>query len=191
MANLICAKCGQPIEKDNLIECPFCWEIYHKECWEETKNCLSCKKFNLDFARVQAEKEAEEQRLAEELKAKNVEEKSEDNNEAEDEELEYQTPTREMNHSAVANNVMTISKIILIIAAVSAVALVALMVYYKGVLIGGIIGGVGGAILVAIGWAVSVLINGFSELINNTQKNGFYLSKLLEQKDNNEKGNDE
>ena len=46
MANLVCAKCNKPIEDNNLVECPFCWEMYHKECWEETKFCLSCESLN-------------------------------------------------------------------------------------------------------------------------------------------------
>ena len=65
MANLVCAKCNKPIEDNNLVECPFCWEMYHKECWEETKFCLSCKKYNLDFARIQAEKEDAEKKAVE------------------------------------------------------------------------------------------------------------------------------
>ena len=59
MATLICAKCNQPIDEENAVECPFCWEIYHKECWEDTENCVTCKKYNPIYEMAQAQKEVE------------------------------------------------------------------------------------------------------------------------------------
>ena len=59
MANFICAKCNQPISEENAVECPFCWEIYHKECWEDTENCVNCKKYNPIYEMAQAQKEYE------------------------------------------------------------------------------------------------------------------------------------
>ncbi len=188
MANLICAKCGQPIEQENLVECPFCWEIYHKECWEETPNCLSCNKFNLDYAQVQAEKEAEAERL--ELEEKNKAEDEQPEETQETEENPFEAPTSEMNHSAVANNVMSMSMVVLIIGAVAGVALVVGGFFLRGIK-GAIAGLVAGAVAVALGWVASVLINGFAELINNSQKNAYYLSKLLSKKEDEEKDFDD
>ena len=59
---------------------------------------------------------------------------------------------------------------------------VALAVYYfiLGGFTTGIVGAVMGAIIAAMGWVISVLIKGIAELINNSQKNAYYLSKLVE-----------
>lgn len=176
MANLICAKCNKKIEENNLIECPMCWEMYHKECWEETKFCLSCKKYNLDYARIQEEKKAEEQlNVAEEkVEAKNVVE------EEENEEQFFMMPTRELNHSPVANTMMLVSKLSLIIGLVAGVG-VAIDGFVDAYSFAGkIVGVIFGVVVCAIGWVVSVLVNGFAEMINNTQKSAYYLSKLVE-----------
>ncbi len=186
MANLICAKCGQPIEEENLVECPFCWEIYHKECWEETKNCLSCKKFNLDYARVEAEKEEEEQRLV--LEKENVVQEEE---QADTQEEEEEQPSKlKFNNTMSSNMVGDISKIVLILGVVSGVAILALMVYLKG-FVGGVIGAVAGGIIIGVGYVSSVLVNGFAQLIDNSQKSTYYLSRLASNNEDDEKENDD
>lgn len=183
MANLICAKCNKPINEENLIECPHCWEMYHKECWEETKFCLNCKKYNLDFAKIQAEKEA-----LEEQEEKQYEEAEEETTSEELDESVFETPSREMNHSPAANAIMLVSKVLLIIGAVAGVTFAAYMIFITRSIVGGAIGVVAGGLCGAIGWAMSVLVNGFAELINNSQKTAYYLSKLVDKK---EKENDE
>ncbi len=186
MANLICAKCGQPIEEENLVECPFCWEIYHKECWEETKNCLSCKKFNLDYARVEAEKEEEEQRLA--LEKENVVQEEEQPDTPEEE--EEQASKFKLNNTISSNMVGDMSKIVLVLGIVAGVAILGLMVYMRG-LVGGAIGAVAGGIIAGLGYVASVLVNGFAQLIDNSQKSLYYLSKLASNNEDDEKENDD
>lgn len=178
MANLICAKCGKQIEEENLIECPFCWEIYHKECWEETKFCLNCKKYNLDFARIQEEKELQAEQESEQHKEISANEGQEDSDE-----MGFEVPAKEMNHSPIANSILLVSKVLLIVGAVAGLAFAAYMVFATRSLIGGIFGVVIGAVFAATGWAISVLVNGFAELINNSQKNAYYLSKMIEKKE--------
>ncbi len=175
MANLICAKCNKPIEESNLIECPHCWEMYHKECWEETKFCLSCKKFNLDFARIQAEKES-----LEEQKEMQYDEVAEETEQEELSETLFESPGKEFNHSPIANTIMLVSKILLIIGVVAGVIFAAYMIFSTQNIFGGIIGVAAGGVCCATGWVMSVLANGFAELINNTQKSAYYLSKLVE-----------
>lgn len=179
MANLICAKCNKKIDESNLIECPFCWEMYHKECWEETKFCLSCKKYNPDFARIQEEKKM----MAMENKEDSSEEKTQIKKVEEDElneEQLFEMPTREMNHSPIANTMMLISKVALIIGVVAGIAVAAQAFVDSYYFAGKVIGIILGLIVAAIGWVVSVLVNGFAEVINNTQKSAYYLSKLVE-----------
>lgn len=178
MANLICAKCNKPVEANNLIECPFCWEMYHKECWEETKFCLSCKKYNLDFARIQEEKEEAAQKAEKEEKL-NIESVQEENAE-EDEEQLFQMPAKEINHSPIANTIMLVSKIALVLGLVAGVVVAADGIIDSYSLAGKIVSGVAGCVVVALGWVASVLINGFADLINNSQKTAYYLSKLVD-----------
>ena len=175
MANLICAKCNKRIEESNLVECPHCWEMYHKECWEETKFCLSCKKYNLDFARIQAEKEEAEQKAIEEekLQVETVEDTEES------EEQLFMMPTKEINHSPIANTIILVSKIALIIGLVAGVVVGAGGIIEAYSFAGRIVSVASGLVVVAIGWVASVLINGFADLINNSQKTAYYLSQLV------------
>ncbi len=185
MANLVCAKCNKKIEDNNFVECPFCWEMYHKECWEETKFCLSCKKYNLDFARVQAEKEEAEQNAEKEekLKIENVQE------EEENEEQLFQMPTKEINHSPIANTIILVSKITLVLGVIAGVVVGADAIMNAYSFGGRVVGIASGLVVAALGWIASVLINGFADLINNSQKTAYYLSKLVDKDE--KKGMDE
>lgn len=185
MANLVCAKCNKPIEDNNLVECPFCWEMYHKECWEETKFCLSCKKYNLDFARIQAEKEDAEKKAVEEEKLQ-VETVQEDE---ENEEQLFQMPTKEINHSPIANTIILVSKIALVLGLIAGVVVGADAVIEAYSFGGRVVGVAAGFVVAALGWVASVLINGFADLINNSQKTAYYLSKLVDKDE--KKGMDE
>lgn len=185
MANLVCAKCNKPIEDNNLVECPFCWEMYHKECWEETKFCLSCKKYNLDFARIQAEKEDAEKKAVEEEKLQ-VETVQEDE---ENEEQLFQMPTKEINHSPIANTIILVSKIALVLGLIAGVVVGADTVVEAYSFGGRVVGVASGFVVAALGWVASVLINGFADLINNSQKTAYYLSKLVDKDE--KKGMDE
>ena len=185
MANLVCAKCNKPIEDNNLVECPFCWEMYHKECWEETKFCLSCKKYNLDFARIQAEKEDAEKKAVEEEKLQ-VETVQEDE---ENEEQLFQMPTKEINHSPIANTIILVSKIALVLGLIAGVVVGADAVVEAYSFGGRVVGVASGFVVAALGWVASVLINGFADLINNSQKTAYYLSKLVDKDE--KKGMDE
>lgn len=185
MANLVCAKCNKPIEDNNLVECPFCWEMYHKECWEETKFCLSCKKYNLDFARIQAEKEDAEKKAVEEEKLQ-VETVQEDE---ENEEQLFQMPTKEINHSPIANTIILVSKIALVLCLIAGVVVGADAVIEAYSFGGRVVGVASGFVVAALGWVASVLINGFADLINNSQKTAYYLSKLVDKDE--KKGMDE
>ena len=177
MANLVCAKCNKPIEENNLVECPFCWEMYHKECWEETKFCLSCKKYNLDFARIQAEKE-EAERKAEKEEKLQVEKVQEEDEETE--EQLFQMPTKEINHSPIANTIMLVSKIAVVLGLIAGVVVGADAIIEAYSFGGRIVGIALGCVVAALGFVASVLINGFADLINNSQKTAYYLSKLVE-----------
>ena len=185
MANLVCAKCNKPIEDNNLVECPFCWEMYHKECWEEPKFCLSCKKYNLDFARIQAEKEDAEKKAVEEEKLQ-VETVQKDE---ENEEQLFQMPTKEINHSPIANTIILVSKIALVLGLIAGVVVGADAVIEAYSFGGRVVGVASGFVVAALGWVASVLINGFADLINNSQKTAYYLSKLVDKDE--KKGMDE
>ncbi len=182
MATLICAKCGQPIDRENLVECPFCWEIYHKECWEETKNCLSCNKFNIDYAKIQAEKEAEQERI--ELNKENgITEADEEHNEEENTENPLKVFSQKMSVSNVVDSVSMMSKILLVIGGVSGISALGVGAFFFGIK-GGVIGLLIGAFAAALCYVGSVLVNGFAEIINTSQKNTYYLSKLFSEKEN-------
>ncbi len=178
MANLICAKCNQPIDEENAVECPHCWEIYHKVCWEELSNCITCKKFNPIYEMVQAQKNAE------------VQVQQEEKTELQDKENTVDEEITEFNgqenpSSPVANMVLFVSNIALVLGVIFGVVFAAYMLIIGGV-ISGIIGAVIGAVVAAVGWVISVLIKGFAELINNSQKNAYYLSKLVEKQEEKE-----
>lgn len=172
MANLICAKCNQPISEENAVECPFCWEIYHKECWEDTENCVTCKKYNPIYEMAQAQKEYEAQNQ------QNEEQELKDKENTVDEDF-TQFNNIETPSSHVANSVLIVSNVALVLGVVFGVAL-AVYYFILGGVTTGIVGAIIGAIIAAMGWVVSVLIKGFAELINNSQKNAYYLSKLVE-----------
>lgn len=174
MANFICAKCNQPISEENAVECPFCWEIYHKECWEDTENCVNCKKYNPIYEMAQAQKEYEA------LNQPNEENELKDKENTVDEDF-TQFNNIETPSSPVTNSVLIVSNVALVLAVVFGVAL-AVYYFILGGVTTGIVGAVIGAIIAAVGWVVSVLIKGFAELINNSQKNAYYLSKLVENK---------
>ena len=174
MADLICAKCSQPITQENAVECPFCWEIYHKECWEETENCLNCKKYNPIYEMAQAQKEYDAQNQQnEENELKDKE------NAVDDEETFAEINSKELPSSPVANSVLVVSNVALVLGVVLGVAL-AVYNFIVGGFTTGIVGAVMGAIIAAMGWVISVIIKGFAELINNSQKNAYYLSKIVE-----------
>lgn len=173
MADLICAKCNQIIPSKEAVECPFCWEVYHKECWEDTENCVTCKKYNPIYEMVQAQKEYEAQNQ------RNEENELKDKENTVDEEV-MEFNGQENLSSPVANMVLFVSNIALVLGVIFGVVF-AVYMFIIGGAISGIIGVVIGAVVAAVGWVISVLIKGFAELINNSQKNAFYLSKLVEQ----------
>lgn len=177
MANFICAKCNQPISEENAVECPFCWEIYHKECWEDTENCVNCKKYNPIYEMAQAQKEYEA------LNQPNEENELKDKENTVDEDF-TQFNNIETPSSPVANSVLLASLILLVSGIAGGVAL-AIYMYLAGKIIVGIIGGVA---LAGFGAALSLAVKGVAEIVNNSQKNAYYLSKLVEnQKEKDEK----
>lgn len=165
MANLICAKCNQPVNDENMVECPFCWEIYHKECWEDTENCLTCKKYNPIYEMAQAQKEYEQKEP--DKKIVNEENVTEDKPE--------QVNMAEAPTSPVANSVLFASLVILASGVLGGIAL-AVYMYLTGKLIVGVIGGVA---LAGVGFALSLVVKGVAEMVNNSQKNVYYISKLV------------
>ena len=169
MANLICAKCNQPISEENAVECPFCWEIYHKECWEDTENCVNCKKYNPIYEMAQTQKEYEA------LNQPNEENELKDKENTVDEDF-TQFNNIETPSSPVANSVLLASLILLVSGIAGGVAL-AIYMYLAGKIIVGIIGGVA---LAGFGAALSLAVKGVAEIVNNSQKNAYYLSKLVE-----------
>lgn len=176
MDNLICAKCNEKIEEADLVECPHCWEMYHRECWEKTANCLSCKKFNVEFAKARIDDAVEA-----EAEEKQYEEVAEESTELFDD-----LPMgKEPKNSNIAHTIMSVSNVVLIISIVVGILFAVYMFFING-LIGAIIGVVAGGSVAAMGWVVSILISGFAELINNSQKNSYYLSKLVEKQEEKE-----
>ena len=170
MANLICAKCNQPIPDENVVECPFCWEIYHKECWEDTENCVNCKKYNPIYEMAQAQKEFEAQNI------ENEEQEIKDTNNTVDEDF-TETVTKEMPSSPVANSVLLAS----IITLASGVAGgLALAIHMNFTTLRNLVGIIGGLAIAGFGVALSLVVKGVAEMVNNSQKNAFYLSKLVE-----------
>ena len=169
MANLICAKCNEIVDEQNAVECPFCWEIYHKECWEDTENCVTCKKYNPIYEIAQAQKELEAQNQEnEEQENKNT------NNVIEDEDF-TETVTREMPSSPVANMVLLASMVVIGVGVAGGLALGVYM-YFANKLLVGILGGVA---IIGLGFVLSLVIKGVAEMVNNSQKNAYYLSKLV------------
>ena len=169
MANLICAKCNEIVEEQNAVECPFCWEIYHKECWEDTENCVTCKKYNPIYEIAQAQKELEAQNQEnEEQENKNT------NNVIEDEDF-TETVTREMPSSPVANMVLLASMVVIGVGVAGGLALGVYM-YFANKLLVGILGGVA---IIGLGFVLSLVIKDVAEMVNNSQKNAYYLSKLV------------
>ncbi len=179
MKPITCAKCNQEIPEGDLVECPYCWEAYHTECWLETANCINCKKFNMDFARARAEKEraeAEAQALAEKESA---------NSEFSELESDEDAPVEISNYS-MADTVASVSKIVLIVSIVFGILFAVYMFASVGIT-GLIIGAVAGVGIAVCGWIISVLVNGFAELINNSRKTVDYLAKLTTKNDGEEK----
>lgn len=176
MENLICAKCNEQIEKEDLVECPHCWEIYHRECWEHTTNCLSCNKFNMDSVR----EDINEEEQNEETENQFQQAVEENENEPTFDDLPL---GKEPRFSNVANTIMTVSNVMLIIGVVMGILVAVYGVFIIKGLIGGVVGVGLGVVIAAIGWVASVLINGFAELINNSQKNAHYLSRLVESRE--------
>lgn len=176
MANLICAKCNQPVDEQNAVECPFCWEIYHRECWGDTENCVTCKKFNPVYEMVQAQKETESQNLQQE----ETEIRDKNNTVSEDDAMEFNGVEAPPSH--VANTVLLASLVMLISGAAGGLAL-GIYMYLAGKLVVGVIGGLA---IIGLGVALSFTIKGVAELVNNSQKNAFYLSKLVEKKEEKE-----
>lgn len=171
MDNLVCAKCNEKIEEANLVECPHCWEIYHKECWEETENCVTCRKNNPIYEMLQAQKEAEEQNQQgeeQELKDKS--------NIVDDDEV-VEINHNEM-HSAPVTNTASLASIVFLASGVAGgIALAVHMMFPLG---NDIVGIIGGLAIAGLGVALSLAVKGLAELINNSQKNAYYLSRLVE-----------
>ncbi len=178
MENLICAKCNETIEKEDLVECPYCWEIYHKECWEHTTNCLSCKKFNIDSVREDIEEENNEEA---EFKFEQAVEDEKTESYFEDLPL-----GKEPRNSNIAHTIMSISNVMLIMGIVVGVLVAVYGIFVTNSLTGGIVGVGLGVVFAAMGWVASILMNGFAELINNSQKNAHYLSRLVEKQEEKE-----
>lgn len=176
MENLICAKCNEKIEEADLVECPYCWEIYHRECWEKTANCLSCKKFNVEFARA---------RVDEAVETEDEENQYEAVNEEDAENFDDLPMGKEPKNSNVAHTIMSISNAVLIISIAVGILFAVYMFFING-FIGAIIGVIGGGVTAAMGWVASILVSGFAELVNNSQKNSYYLSKLVEKQEEKE-----
>lgn len=180
MENLICAKCNEQIEKEDLVECPHCWEIYHRECWEHTTNCLSCNKFNIDSVREDIDEEEQNEETENQFQQTVEENENEPT-------LDDLLLGKEPRFSNVANTIMSISNVVLIIGIVIGILFAVYMSVMSGMnIVGIIIGVVGGGVIAAMGWVASVLINGFAELINNSQKNAHYLSRLVESREEKE-----
>ncbi len=171
MATLICAKCNQSISEENAVECPFCWEIYHKECWEDTENCVTCKKYNPIYEMAQAQKEHEAQnQQSEEQELKNID------NTVDDEDF-TELNNKEMPSSPVANSVLLASIIMLVSGVAGGVALAIYMMFPT---LREWVGVIGGLALVGLGVGLSLVVKGIAEIVNNSQKNAYYLSKLVE-----------
>lgn len=171
MADLICAKCKQPIEESNAIECPFCWEVYHKECWEDTEICETCRKYNPIYEIVQKQKEVEVQN------SQNEETETQYNEIESEEEMSVDFNGKEMPSSPVANSVFLASIVALASGIAGGIAFAIYMMFPMG---RDYVGVIGGLAIAGLGVALMLAIKGFAELINNSQKNAFYLSKLVE-----------
>lgn len=173
MANLICAKCNKEIVPEEMVECPHCWEIYHRECWEETSNCVTCKKFNPIYETVQTQKEMQKEEMSK------AEAQNEEYQTAEDAE---ETPTQPMQN----NIMMLVANVLLVLGVVLGIAVaVSLMTGgIKRIIIGVAVG----AVIAALGWVLSALVHGFGELIANSQMTNYLLQKLAEK---NEEEDDE
>ncbi len=173
MENLICAKCGGEIPKEELVECPACWELYHRECWVKTKKCLTCKKMNLDYV---SEPEGDEA----------FTDKPVENQYQNTENILSDGPPEELSAvfdatgpAGASGSIMQISNILLVIF-ISAGVLLAVLCFVFGGLVKGIFGALAGAIIAGLGWAISVLVQGFGEMVDNSRKSAFYLSELYE-----------
>ncbi len=168
MADLKCAKCNKVVEEQNAVECPFCWEIYHKECWEDSENCITCKKYNPIYEMAQAQKEYEAENEKEE-DTSHIKE-----NIIEDEPLSH-INVKEMPSSPAANTVFLASLVVLASSVAGGIAFLIYM-YLVGKIIVGIIGGLA---ICGLGFALSLIVKGVAEIVNNSQKNAYYLSKLV------------
>ena len=177
MDNLICAKCNEKINEADLVECPHCWEIYHKECWEDTENCVTCRKYNPIYEMVQAQKELEAQN-------QQIEEQDlKDKNNTVDDEGTTEMNNNEMPSSPVANTTLLASVILLASGVAGGIAFVVYMMFPMG---RDIVGVVGGLAIAGLGVALSLAVKGFAELINNSQKNIYYLSRLVKKQEEKE-----
>ncbi len=169
MANLRCAKCNELVDEQNAVECPFCWEIYHKECWEDTENCVTCKKYNPIYEMVQEQKENQPD-------AKPTEEAfSPEKTPLVEEEENSSFNKIEGPSSPVANTVLLASLVILGSCVAGGIAFLIYM-YLVNKIIVGIIGALA---ICGVGFALSLIVKGVAEIVNNSQKNAYYLSKLV------------
>jgi|GEM_PF-6502366 len=176
MKPITCAKCNQEIVEGDLVECPYCWEAYHTDCWLETANCVNCKKFNMDFARARAEKERAEAETTEKEQSEFSEVEMDDT----------QDSPVEFSNASMADTVSSVSRIVLIVSIVFGVLFAIYMLIARGV-IGLVIGAVAGVGIAVCGWILSVLINGFAELINNSRKTVEYLAEITKKSEDDEK----
>ena len=171
MADLVCAKCNQAVQEENAVECPFCWEIYHKDCWEDTENCVTCKKYNPIYEMAQAQKEFE---------AENLQENDEKDYEAveSDDEEAIELDGKERPSSPVANSVLLASLILLISGVAGGIALIIHFAFSS--LLRAYVGVIGGLAVAGLGVGLALVVRGIAEMVNNSQKNAYYLSKLVE-----------
>lgn len=175
MDNLVCAKCNEKIDEADLVECPHCWEIYHKECWEDTENCVTCRKYNPIYEMVQAQKEQEEQNQQgeeQELKDKN--------NTVDDDEV-VEINHNEMPSSPVANTAFLASIVFLASGIAGGIAFAIYMMLPKTGK--DYVGVIGGLAIAGLGVALFLAVKGLAELINNSQKNAYYLSRLVKKQE--------
>ena len=98
---------------------------------------------------------------------------------------ESDSPVR-FSSSSMSDSVASVSKIVLIVSIVFGVLFAIYMFISIGVA-GIVIGAVAGVGIAVCGWILSVLINGFAELINNSHKTVEYLEELTAKNNSKEK----
>ena len=80
-----------------------------------------------------------------------------------------------MPSSPVANMVLLASMVVIGVGVAGGLAL-GIYMYFANKLLVGILGGVA---IIGLGFVLSLVIKGVAEMVNNSQKNAYYLSKLV------------